>query len=919
MSDPQSDAPINRPGQSALAFRVTTREASLARMLARLPAVTIPGGPNAGSRPLAALTTRAETDPTVALLDGWGAVLDVLSFYQERILNEGFLRTATEARSVRELATTLGYKPAPATAASAYLAYTVDTTPGMPKKIALSAGAKVLCIPSGGGTPQTYETTESFEARAEWNALAPRLTMPQSLGSTGTLVYKLRLKTLTSGLSVGSMIRVTDGTYEAVVRVTGVSIQAQDEYTEISFENIKNGVRLAMLGTAPTGNASLVPQTLDAAAIKTHVLAKSWDDADLRALLLTRGIAEDDFRAQVATAVAGSTVTQNAIGFRQRVGFFGADAPPYASLPKIDTTYIRGADLYASNSVTTTVNNVTTTTPNTVSWDNDKYENKRTIWLDSWGKRYFDGTSGCDVFLNRPVSAVLPGTVLLLHRGSTVRTYTISAIADTTVRGYGTSARVTGLTLSTRPTDTDAAGSDTFMTRDTVGYVQGETLPIAATVPLTTYDTSAVTSSLALDSLVFGLALGQKIAVSGEPVNARGVTRTELVEITAIKHVCGFTVLSFSALSEGYARETIAICANVVAASHGETTTNEVLGSGSAGQVNQSFKLRGSPLTYLPAATATGYTSTLTVRVNGVRWREVESLLNEGPTSPVYCVELDEKGGATVVFGDGIYGARLPSGDNNVVASYRVGSGPGGSVTADSLKLAITRPMGLKGVTNPLPASGGSSAAASDALRALLPHSVATLGRAVSLADYEELARSYAGIAKAQATAVLLAGVPAVHLTVATSDGSPLLPSSALYQNLLSMLLAVGNPTQPLLLNDYRPRTFKIKARLVVDPLYDASAVLAEVTAALRTTFSFSARSFGQSVRSAEVLYVMQRVAGVSGVLLDVFIDVPPGVPLPQLKLPTIVAQPARVDRSGLSAGAELILIDLADEDLEIA
>lgn len=910
MSDPQSDAPINRPGQSALAFRVITREASLARMLARLPEVTIPSGPNAGSRPLAALTTRDETDPTMALLDGWGCVLDVLSFYQERILNEGFLRTATEARSVRELATALGYKPAPATAASAYLAYTVDTTPGMPKKIALAAGAKVLCVPSGGGTPQTYETTASLEARAEWNALKPRLTMPQTLGSTGTVVCKMRLATLTSGLSVGNMVRFLDGTYEAVARVTGVSLSTPDEYTEISFENIKNTVRLAALGTAPAGDARLLPQTLDEAAIKTHILAKSWDDADLRALLGARGIAEDDFRAQVATVIAGSTVTQSAIGFRQRVGFFGADAPPFASLPLVDTKYIRGADLYSVTGAT---------------WDDSKYENKRTLWLDSWGKRYLDGTSGCDVFLNRPVSGVLPGTVLLLHRGSTVRTYTISAIVDTTVRGYGTSARVTGLTLSSRPTgtapqtDTEAASSDTFLTRDTVGYVQGDTLPLAATVPLTTYDTSAVTTSLALDSLVFGLALGQKIAVSGEPVNARGVTRTELVEITAIKHACGFTVLSFSALSEGYARATISICANIVAASHGETSSNEVLGSGNAGQVNQSFKLRGSPLTYLAAATASGYQSTLTVRVNGVKWREVESLLDEEPQSPVYCVELDEKGGATVVFGDGIHGSRLPSGDNNVIASYRVGSGPGGSVTADSLKLPITRPVGLKGVTNPLPASGGSSAAASDALRALLPHSVATLGRAVSLADYEELARSYAGIAKAQATAVLLAGVPAVHLTVATTDGSPLLPSSALYQGLLSMLLAIGNPTQPLLLNDYRPRTFKLRARLAVDPLYDASTVLAQVASALRSTFSFSARSFGQSVRSAEVLYVMQRVAGVSGVLLDLFTDVQPGVAPPQVKLPTIVAAPARVDRKGLSAGAELILLDLADEDLEIA
>ncbi len=58
---------------------------------------------------LAALKTREPGDPSMALLDAWATVGDVLTFYQERIANEGYLRTAIERRSVLELARLIGY------------------------------------------------------------------------------------------------------------------------------------------------------------------------------------------------------------------------------------------------------------------------------------------------------------------------------------------------------------------------------------------------------------------------------------------------------------------------------------------------------------------------------------------------------------------------------------------------------------------------------------------------------------------------------------------------------------------------------------------------------------------------------------------------------------------------------------------
>ncbi len=106
-------SPFNRPSLSALSYRIGNYATFLSDMLAQIHSVGIPDGPNQGMRPLAALTTRAADDPAIALLDAWAMVADVLSFYQERIANEGFLRTALERLSVLELARTIGYELAP--------------------------------------------------------------------------------------------------------------------------------------------------------------------------------------------------------------------------------------------------------------------------------------------------------------------------------------------------------------------------------------------------------------------------------------------------------------------------------------------------------------------------------------------------------------------------------------------------------------------------------------------------------------------------------------------------------------------------------------------------------------------------------------------------------------------------------------
>ena len=97
-------AVANRPGLGALAYRVGTHSTFLETMLARLSTLCLGSEEecraNEGLRPLLKLTSRDTGDPSIALLDAWAIVADVLTFYQERIANEGYLRTATERRSM---------------------------------------------------------------------------------------------------------------------------------------------------------------------------------------------------------------------------------------------------------------------------------------------------------------------------------------------------------------------------------------------------------------------------------------------------------------------------------------------------------------------------------------------------------------------------------------------------------------------------------------------------------------------------------------------------------------------------------------------------------------------------------------------------------------------------------------------------
>lgn len=160
----------NRPGLDSLVYRVGTYAEFRATMQMDLSDAALPA--------LAALRTRELDDPSMALLDAWAIGADVLSFYQERIANEGYLRTATERCSVLQLGRLVDYRLRPGVAASVYLAYTIDDNS---PTVTIPAGAKAQSVPAPGEQMQTFETAEPLEARGAWNGLKPRLRRPQNI------------------------------------------------------------------------------------------------------------------------------------------------------------------------------------------------------------------------------------------------------------------------------------------------------------------------------------------------------------------------------------------------------------------------------------------------------------------------------------------------------------------------------------------------------------------------------------------------------------------------------------------------------------------------------------------------------------------------------------------------------------------
>ena len=850
-------------------------------------------------------------------MDAWATIDDVLTFYQERIANEGFLRTATERRSILEQARLIGYELNPGVAASAYLAFGVDTAAGAPTSAVIAKGTKVQSVPGQNELPQTFETSDDITARVEWNALTPRQMRPQELAISGSTLYLLGLSVGLDESAIALDVAETHPLDTASVLPTAGTVQGREVnalYVAGTTTNLKSGDVILLVGRQASGtttrtlvrtvlrvteendlnrtkvefDAPTPPSTgyapagpsraqvsirrmaLDSQSVDQQIVGQTWANNQLTAWLTAQGWSANNALGYIFGAHNyPEPKTQlppgapGAFALRTRLGFFGHNAPAYASL----TDAVKAA-FYP--------------------WDSGL-----SIWRRSLKPAappneapYYEDA---DCFLERSVAGLTSNSWVVLELPTKQFTvFRLPAAAESSQAGFSLSAKTTGLKLAAADTGTSLGDSTTdkndgFTVRKTTAHVLSDRLvlvqlPIEAPLGRGTPEQDRVT----LDRMVLNLSTAQPLVVTGERADLPGVKASEIVILDTIQHSGGFTTLFFASpgLRFRYVRKTVTINANVARATHGDTVT-EVLGSGDAARPNQAFVLKRPSLTYTPSADPSGARSSLAVRVNRVLWSASPHLYGLDDKSETYIVRHDDDGKATVVFGDGAQGARLPTGAGNVIATYRSGIGLAGMVGADKLTLLMTRPLGIRGVTNPLPASGAADPESLDGARTNAPLTVLAMGRIVSLQDAEDFARAFAGIGKARAIALWRGGVEWIHLTVASEAAVPsqdgtvtalsdhrVDATSPTRQNLVGAIEQFKEPSLRIRVDTYQPVFFDLAAKVLADARYLRADVEAAITAALIDAFAFERRAFGQVVTRAEVVRVIQSVAGV------VFVDV---------------------------------------------
>ena len=757
----------NPPGLSAIAYRSGTHGTVLRRMLAAL-----------GSR-LPSLDPAASDDPAVALLDAWATVADVVTFYQERIANEGFLRTATERRSVLELAREIGYELRPGVAAATYLDFRIKEPaaaapapgPAAPTSAVVAQGTRVLSVPAQGKLPQPFETAQEFTAQASLNEIPLRTRTKQKLSRDLTELY---LAGVTTGLHPGDPVIVVEKTPQPGVPAhwkfrTVLSVQPQPT-------------------SAPDASAATLV-TLD------KRLGRTFQDPEVYA-------------------------------FGLRAAIFGYNAPDWPAMSDNFRSDYAAAykKAHGGNPAKTDVD-----------WPGFN--------LPDLGQPAVEGA----IDLDAVYPEVARDSLLVLRQAGRQRLYRVVDAVPSARAEFAISAKTTHVTLDRH------TGLDGFDRRKVTvhavtrklnlakkpigGTVSGRELRLAAPAPLTD---------------------GQPVLITG---SAGGLPEARAAQVAA---VAGTRITLVDPLPVAHAldRQSVRIAGNVVLATHGETVADEVLGSGDGTAANQRFTLRKPNLTHVAARQPSGVADSLEILVDHVRWTEVPSLFPAGPHDRVYVVRIADDATATVIFGDGVHGARLPTGQENVHARYRSGIGPDGNLDAHALTLLPQRPLGVATVDNPVPSTGGTAPESLADARTNAPLTVLTLDRVVSLSDYEDYARGFGGIAKAQAVSLPGGAVPTVFITVAGPGGTEV-PQQPTLDDLLGALDTIRDRAAAVRAASFDPIEFRLAVQILADPARVFADVQAAVRQALATGWSADHRSFGQPVTAAEIIAATQAVDGV--------------------------------------------------------
>lgn len=659
---------------------------------------------------LAAWTHRAPDDPGVAIVEVAATVGDILTFYQELYANEAFLRTAAWPESIRELVRLTGYRLGPATGGKTFFAFTFKGD----SPIEIPASFPIKAELENEDKPVDFLTSQPLTAR-------PALSSIHLYRSRNTL----------AGISSG----VTE--FE-ISRVGG----SQDPQLKDDLD-LKQGDKLMIIPDEPSwlkGSASIGAQPPDRQMIKIKSVRR----------LLDRLIVESETPIQSSRSGA---VRAYRIG--RSFSHFGHNAPAKRHAAKKNGSEVTG----------------------TYEYDTDF----RRHWDHECSQ--FDGSEPLEpheIPLDQEVNDLLVGSDVILELpidfGSIDRRIVVSReIAGLTATPFSIgdlSGSCTLVELDSSIATNISAGlpvSDLRMVR-----LHETTSPELQLNRKTLFSSGAFTNTNQL--FHYGTSNDVQQLLDRRIILKADDGRYDLRQVVSVNssypHYPRMRQITLDAIPKGFSRSdfdeespTVTVYGNVVEATQGKLEALATLGNGDMRQSFQSFKLPKSPLTYLqdPAA-APPVQPELTIRVDGREWQPVDSFFDRGPKDEVYIIRHDDEGNAWIQFGDGIMGSRLPSGIKNVTAEYRTGTGALGPVKEDTKPTAGSKLDKLDKIFLPGEVTGGSDGESHENARRNAPPKLQSLGRLVSLADYESEARSLPGAVTAKVAWDIADGSPAIAI-----------------------------------------------------------------------------------------------------------------------------------------------------------
>jgi hypothetical protein len=803
----------------------------------------------------------------------WAYLADILTFYQERLANEAFLSTATQRDSLLRLCRLIDYRPNPGSGASALLAFSVEKN----KTVLIPAGFRAGNKPVPGQDPAVFETGAALTALGLHNAIpiaalartnqfAP-LRAYEELLSPNTVAANAIYATAGPVILAGFPDLPTIPTpMEAATPVEfwkhTASRSFESRMVLRALREKSRPVVLQGLDTrlAPGDYVLIIEDKGDQQEAKPMLRQLDAVYADKASNTTTIFWTEDD------TSTGYENVTLFALRVTARP--FGSDAPNWHLL----SPTLRGlVDSVEDAPFTDYWDLPESPIPDAENITAFPKQDTQTLDLDA----VYNGAKG---------TKDEPGMLVLraVNEDGTIKlspVYHVENVSIIVASDYAMTAKVTRLSLR------EIVEASTYPLRSTIVLTGAERLTLQDNLPLPRMFAG---NTLVLAGQYPHLAKGQKVMVRGKrldtppgPISEQPVAE-EAVLAEKAEVANNITVVTLTAALHGsYERASTVLLANVVSATQGETVKDEVLGSGD-GRAFQTFLLKKKPLTYLPATDPEGLStvqSTLQVMVNGVQWKEQPTLAESQPDAQEHTTSLDDAGQTAVIFGDGRFGAKPPTGRDNIRARYRKGMGTNGNVAADKVTQLLDAVPGLTQVTNPQPTRGGLDQENPDRIRRNAPASLRTFGRAVSVQDYADLALSFPGVAKASATWVVCdpatgkaVAQPHVRLTIALADGTKLADQASFARRLRDFLDRRRDPNVPMRFNDCIEVYLDVDVEIDVEDRHPRRATAARVLAALSPNlnpagvpgyFAFERLQFGQGIRLSDLYGAIQAVEGV--------------------------------------------------------